>query len=57
MVRSHYGKDAQPERETIYRAANAIGEWLGLPGGWIDIVAMQSADNIEEFRKMLKAAR
>jgi hypothetical protein len=55
-VRSHYGKNVVPDGEKIYRAANALGNWLGLSGGWIDIVAMQGPENIDEFRRMLKKA-
>lgn len=57
MVRSHYGKDVQADGEKIYRAANALGDWLGLGGGWADIANMQRDENIEEFRKLLKRAR
>lgn len=57
MVRSHYGQDTQVDGEKIYRAANALGDWLGLGGGWADIANMQRPENIDEFRKMLKKAR
>ena len=56
MVRSHYGKDSDVDGEKIYRAANALGDWLGLDGGWADIANMQRDENIEEFRKLLKKA-
>jgi hypothetical protein len=55
-VRSHYGKDVQADGEKIYRAANALGDWLGLSGGWAAIADMQRDENIDEFRKMLKKA-
>lgn len=55
-MRSHYGKDVVPDGEKIYRAANAIGDWLGLDGGWADIANMQCDENIDEFRQMLKKA-
>lgn len=45
-----------PDGEKIYRAANAIGDWLGLGGGWSDIANMQRDENIDEFRQMLKKA-
>jgi len=57
VVRSHYGQDAQVDGERIYRAANALGDWLGLSGGWADIANMQRPENIDEFRRMLKKAR
>jgi len=54
-VRSHYGKDTQVDGEKIYRAGNALAEWLGLHS-WADIPLMQTKDNIAEFRQMLKKA-
>ncbi len=57
MVRSHYGKDVAADGEKIYRAGNALGEWLGLDGGWADIANMQRPENIAKFRKMLKKAK
>jgi hypothetical protein len=55
-VRSHYGKDADVDGEKIYRAGNAIAEWLGLYS-WADIPLMQLPDKIDEFRRMLKEAK
>ena len=55
MVRSHYGQDTQVTGEKIYRAGNALAEWLGLYS-WADIPQMQQPDSIEEFRRMLKSA-
>lgn len=57
MVRSHYGKDVQVDGEKIYRAANALGDWLGFDGGWADIANMQRDENIEAFRRVLRSAR
>jgi len=42
--------------EMMYWAANAVATWLGMDGGWIDIVAMQCPENMATFRKMLKKA-
>jgi hypothetical protein len=56
VVRSHYGKDVVLDGEKIYRAANALGDWLGLDGGWADIANMQRGENIAEFRQMLRKA-
>jgi hypothetical protein len=56
VVRSHYGQDARADGEQIYRAGNAIAEWLGLYS-WADIPRMQHPDSIEEFRRMLKEAQ
>ena len=56
MVRSHYGADVAVDGEKIYRAGNALAEWLGLYS-WADIPLMQTPDNIDKFRKMLKKAR
>jgi len=42
--------------EKMYRAGNAVATWLGMDGGWLDIAAMQCAENIDEFRRMLKKA-
>jgi len=57
VVRSHYGKDVQVDGEKIYRAANALGDWLGFDGGWADIANMQRDENIEAFRRVLRSAR
>jgi hypothetical protein len=54
-VRSHYGKDTELDSEKIYRAGNAIAEWLGL-NSWADIPIMQCPQNIDEFRQILKEA-
>ena len=42
--------------EKMYRAGNAVATWLGMHGGWMDIAVMQRPENVEKFRKMLKAA-
>jgi hypothetical protein len=55
VVRSHYGQDARVDGEKIYRAGNAIADWLGLYS-WADIPLMQQPDAIEKFRCMLKNA-
>jgi hypothetical protein len=55
VVRSHYGKDTVPDGEKIYRAGNALAEWLGLHS-WADIPLMQIPENIDAFRQMLKKA-
>ena len=39
----------------IYRAGNALAEWLGFDS-WMAIPEMQRAENIEEFRLILKKA-
>lgn len=56
MVRTHYGEKATANRDNVYRAANALGDWLGLHGGWMDIANMQRDENIEEFRRILREA-
>jgi hypothetical protein len=65
VVRSHYKTGTTKklltddrttgDREKVYRAGNAIAEWLGL-SGWTDIVYMQNPERIDEFRKMIQAA-
>jgi hypothetical protein len=58
-VRSHY-PDADLDREKwpdrMYRAGNALGDWLGL-NGWAGIAIMQSPENIAEFRTMIRSAK
>lgn len=56
VVRSHYGKDVEVDGEKIYRAGNAIAEWLGLYS-WADVPLMQTKDNVDEFKRLLKAAK
>lgn len=56
MVRSHYGKNVQVDGEKIYRAGNALADWLGLHS-WADIPLMQLPDNIDKFRDMLRKAK
>lgn len=65
MVRSHYeiDKSINPSNKShftgdrTYRAGNALGEWFGLSGGWMDIAIAQMDDNIEEFRKVVADAK
>ena len=54
-MRSHYGENAKADGEKIYRAGNALAEWLGFDS-WIAIPEMQRPENIDEFRKLLKKA-
>jgi hypothetical protein len=56
VVRSHYGQDARADGEKIYRAGNAIAEWLGLYS-WADIPRMQQPASIAAFRLLLKNAQ
>ena len=56
VVRSHYGEDQTGDRERVYRAGNALAGWLGFDS-WIDIVAMQNPENVEELRAILRAAK
>ena len=57
VVRSHYGTGAQhlKDREKVYRAGNALAEWLGLDS-WVDIVTMQNPSNVDRLRKLLESA-
>lgn len=41
--------------DRMYRAGNAIGDWLGLDG-WTSIAIMQEPRNIEEFATLIKEA-
>lgn len=56
VVRSHYSENSKvPERERIYRAGNAIAEWVGLDS-WVDIPLMQYPDRVEKFHRMIQEA-
>jgi hypothetical protein len=55
VVRSHY-KSKDPKnapREQIYAAGESIAAWLGL-GSWVEVVTMQSPENVEKLRRMIQ---
>lgn len=43
------------EREKIYRAGNALADWLGL-SSWMDIPLMQYPERIADFKLLLERA-
>jgi hypothetical protein len=56
-VRSHYGDKPQhlTDREKIYRASNAIADWLGL-NSWAEIATQQLPEQVAAFRERVQAA-
>ena len=55
MVRSHY-PDKIVNADRMYRAGNALGEWLNL-NGWVGIAIMQEPANKENFAQMIADAK
>ncbi len=53
-MRSHY-EDGEVNPDRMYRAGNAVGDWLGL-NGWVGIAIMQEPRYKDEFASLIKLA-